>query len=77
MTATRIVTITPAILVTVGTFEIFDIKNDDSYENGASETSKTRTVTSIVTWTPTIPVTVDTFESLGLAARGPYHGVGG
>ena len=26
MTATRIETITPAILVTVGTFEIFDIK---------------------------------------------------
>ena len=26
MTATRIVTITPRILVTVGTFEIFDIK---------------------------------------------------
>ena len=22
-------------------------------------------------------MTVDTFESLGLAARGPYHGVGG
>ena len=61
MTATRIVTITPAILVIVGTFEIFDIK-------------KTR----VVTWTPTIPVTVDTFESLGLAAKGPYHGgVGG
>ena len=47
MTATRIVTITPAILVTVDTFEIFDIKkrrqlrewrlrdlkNEDSYED--------------------------------------------
>ena len=52
-------------------------KNDDSYENGASETSKTRTVARIVTWTPTIPVIVDTFESVGLAARGPYHGGGG
>ena len=52
-------------------------KSDDTYENGASETSKTRTGTRIVTWTPTIPVTVATFESLGLAARGPYHGGGG
>ena len=73
MTATRVVTITPAILALL---RFLTSKNDDSYENGASETSKTRTVTRIVTWTPTIPVTVDTFESLGLAARGPYHGVG-
>ena len=77
MTATRIVTITPAILVTVGTFEIFDIKkrrrlrewrlrdlkNEENYEDRDLDTHH--------------PVTVDTFESLGLAAGDHTMGGGG
>ena len=58
MTVTRIVTSTPTILATVGTFEILTSKNTDSYENGRSEASKTRTA-------PTIPVTVHIFASAG------------
>ena len=70
MTLTRIVTRTPTILVTVGTLEIFDNKNDDSYENGTSEASKTRTVTRFATWTPTILVTAYILESLGCGGGG-------
>ena len=78
MTVIRIVSRTPTIRVTVGTFGVCDIKNDDSYENGASEASKTRTVTRILSWTLTILVTVRTLERIGLGVRGPYHdGVGG
>ena len=51
MTVMRIVSRTPTIRVTAGTFGVCDIKNDDSYENGASEASKTRTVTRILSWT--------------------------
>ena len=32
-TVTRIASLTPTSPVTVGTFELFDIKNDDSYED--------------------------------------------
>ena len=69
MTVTRTVTRTPAILVTVGTLRSLTAKNDESYENGTSEASKTRTVTRTATWTPAIPVTVHTLESPGLAVR--------
>ena len=43
MTVSTIVTRAPTIRVTVGTCEIFDIKNDESFQNGISEASTTRT----------------------------------
>ena len=62
MTVKRIVPWMPTIPATVRTFKTCDIKNDDSYENGASKASKTRTVRKIVSLTPISSVTVGTFE---------------
>ena len=73
----------PTIPVTVRTFKICDIKNDDSYETGASKASKTRTVTRIAS------LIVGTFGFFDiknydsyehrpwLGVRGPYQGQGG
>ena len=69
MAVTRIVTRTPTILVTIGTLEIFDIKKRRQLREWHLRGFKNE-------WTPTIPVTAHIFESLGLAVKGPYHGVG-
>ena len=69
MTVTRIVTSHPRSLRLLALLRSLTSKNADSYENGRSEASKTRTA-------PTIPVPVHIFASAGLAVRGPYHGGG-
>ena len=48
--------------MTVGTFEMFNTKNDDSYEDGELDTR------------PATPMTVHTFARPGLGVRGPHHG---
>ena len=84
MTLKRIVTWMPTIPVTVRTFKICDIKNDDSYETGASKASKTRTVTRIASLIVgtfglfDIKNYADSYEHRpGLGVRGPYQGQGG
>ena len=73
MTVTKMGTRTPTILTTVGTLRSLTSKNNDSYENGTSVASTTRTVPRIVTWTATLLATVHTFE----AVRESYYGRGG
>ena len=50
--------------MTIRMFESWDIKNDDTYENGAAKAPKARTVTRIASLTPTSPVTVGILRSL-------------
>ena len=68
----RIATWITTIPVGACTFKTCDMKNDDSYENGAFKASTMRTVTRLASLTRTSPVTVGTFEMVNIKNNDSY-----